>query len=522
VFQQLITFVLQLKSDASCDITFLRQRDRAIGQALVALRAKPIAQINAWLQQVAGEDTRKLAQQVAYARCVLALMVILAGLVIGNGTAAIVFYYDGTRPINVLPVLSVFVLLPIVFLLFLGMRAVLGRLLVLLFGRTGWPQSLSLWFAALLALIQRLLPQHYRETILLTIGRGSAHYRLYGRLHRWFLLTGSQLFALSFTLSAIAWFVFRLSTTDMAFVWSTTFDIQPQMLAALTNGLALPWQDLAPQATIDLDTIQKTRYFRAHQSPLPPNAHAADLGRWWPFLLAAMSTYGLVPRLLALLICLWRQRVALRWCLVHVPGAADVLDRMNSPIVETAATDTLSSTQAHSTPILDERAMRREPAPLPKATDLSHAVCIQWANVPVHDRDVRQHIGQQLAVQVMSIWHAGGANDPEDDQRIMQAVAEALRGQSSTQSMCVLLVKAWEPPMLEVVDFLGKLRRDIGPGQRLVVLPVAMSPQAVTSKAYQQQCDIWQRKLATLGDPWLRVQSITTLVAHPSPVGEGR
>jgi hypothetical protein len=522
VFQQLITFVLQLKSDASCDSTFLRQRDRAIGQGLVALRAKPIAQINAWLQQVARADTRKLAQQVAYARSLVALIVILAGLVVGNGTAAIVFYYDGTRPINVLPVLSVFVLLPIVCLFFLGIRAVLGQLLLLLFGRSGWPQLLSPGFAALLALLQRLLPQQYRLTILLTIGRGSAHYRLYGRLHRWFLLTGSQLFALSFTLSAIAWFVFRLSTTDMAFVWSTTFDVQPQTLAALTNGLALPWQHLAPQATIDLETIQKTRYFRAHQSALPPNVHAEDLGRWWPFLLAAMSTYGLMPRLIVLLICLWRQRVALRWCLVHVPGAADVLDRMNSPIVETAATDTPSSTWEHPTPVPDEKAMRSEPAPLHKATGSSHAVCIKWANVPVHDSDVRQHIRQQLNVQVMSIWNAGGANDPEDDQRIMQAVVDALRGQSSTQSMCVLLVKAWEPPMLEVVDFLCKLRRDIGAGQRLVVLPVAMSTQAVTSKAYQQQCDIWQRQLATLGDPWLRVQSITTLVAYPSPVGEGR
>ena len=70
--------------------------------------------------------------------------------------------------------------------------------------------------------------------------------------------------------------------------------------------------------------------------------------------------------------------------------------------------------------------------------------------------------------------------------------------------------------MLEVVDFLGTLRRDIGRGQRMVVLPVAMSPQALTSHVYQQQCDIWQRKLATVGDPWLRVQAVATLVAHPS------
>ena len=83
------------------------------------------------------DDTRTLAQQVAYARRVMSLIVMLAGLMVGNGTAALVFYYDGTQPINVLPVLSVFVLLPIVFLFFLGMRAVLVKLIPLLLGRTG-------------------------------------------------------------------------------------------------------------------------------------------------------------------------------------------------------------------------------------------------------------------------------------------------------------------------------------------------------------------------------------------------
>ena len=73
----------------------------------------------------------------------------------------------------------------------------------------------------------------------LTLGRSSAHYRLYGRVHRWTLLTWAQVFALGFMLSAIAWFVFRLSTTDMAFVWSTTLDIEPQTLAAMYGDAAV-------------------------------------------------------------------------------------------------------------------------------------------------------------------------------------------------------------------------------------------------------------------------------------------
>ena len=63
-----------------------------------------------------------------------------------------------------------------------------------------------------------------------------------------------------------------------------------------------------------------------------------------------MITYGVVPRLIALMICLWRQHVALRWAL-HTPGAAEVLDRLNSPIVETAA-DAIPPLQlsAHTSP----------------------------------------------------------------------------------------------------------------------------------------------------------------------------
>jgi hypothetical protein len=523
VFQQLITFILQLRADAAYDSTMLRQRDRAIGQSLSALRGKPIAQLNAWLQHVAHHDTHTLAQQVAYARRVLSLIVLLAGLMAGNGTAALVFYYDGTQPINVLPVLSVFVLLPLVFLLFLGMRVVLGKLVPLLFGRPGLQPSLSLWFAALMALIQRLLPQQYREAMQLTLGRGSAHYRLYGRVHRWSLLTWSQLFALGFMLSAIAWFVFRLSTTDMAFVWSTTLDIEPQTLAAITNSLALPWTHLAPQATVDLDTIRNTRYFRAHHSVVPPDVHAKELGRWWPFVLAAMITYGVVPRLLALMICLWRQHVALRWALVHTPGAAEVLDRLNSPIVETTAADAIApSTSQRLTPVPDESAVPRAPGSLTNTIGSSQAVVITWANVPVRDSDIRQHIMQHLDVQVSSIWNAGGATTPEEDQRVLHAAAEALRDRSSTPRVLLMLVKAWEPPMLEVVDFLCALRRALGEGERIVVMPIAMSPEALASPVYQQQCNIWQRKLATMGDPWLRVQSLPPLVAQPHPGGEAR
>ena len=76
--------------------------------------------------------------------------------------------------------------------------------------------------------------------------------------------------------------------------------------------------------------------------------------------------------------------------------------------------------------------------------------------------------------------------------------------------------------MLDVVDFLCALRRAIGEGEaprRAAHSPV---PQALATHVYQQQCDIWQRKLATVGDPWLRVQALPPLVAQLHPGGEAR
>ena len=105
--------------------------------------------------------------------------------------------------------------------------------------------------------------------------------------------------------------------------------------------------------------------------------------------------------------------------------------------------------------------MPRTPVLLPNTIGSSQAVVITWANVPVRDSDIRQHLMQHLDVQVTSIWNAGGATTPEEDQRVLHAAAE-VPDRFSTPRVLLMLVKAWEPPMLEVIDFLCALRRALG------------------------------------------------------------
>ena len=61
--------------------------------------------------------------------------------------------------------------------------------------------------AGLIGIVMRLLPQQYRDLLQQTVGRASAHGRVYGRFHKWTLLRWSQWFTVVFYTGAIVWLV---------------------------------------------------------------------------------------------------------------------------------------------------------------------------------------------------------------------------------------------------------------------------------------------------------------------------
>lgn len=80
--------------------------------------------------------------------------------------------------------------------------------------------------------------------------------------------------------------------TDLAFGWSSTLIDEQQTVLALTETIATPWQWLWPAAVPDASVIESTRYIR-----IAPNDNIAAAGEWWPFLMASLLCYNLLPRL---------------------------------------------------------------------------------------------------------------------------------------------------------------------------------------------------------------------------------
>ena len=67
----------------------------------------------------------------------------------------------------------------------------------------------------------------------------------------------------------------------------------------------------------------------------------------------------------------------------------------------------------------------------------------------------------------------------------------------------LVFTPAWEPPLLELRDFLAELRRRIGPAASIVVAPVPDGARAVT----EVERATWQRAIAQLADPKIYVET---------------
>jgi hypothetical protein len=66
-----------------------------------------------------------------------------------------------------------------------------------------------------------------------------------------------------------------------------------------------------------------------------------------------------------------------------------------------------------------------------------------------------------------------------------------------------VLVKSWEPPLLELQDFLRALRDAVGDGRVVALVPVARGAQGEPAAPGDGALAPWRRAVEQSGDPWL-------------------
>jgi hypothetical protein len=491
LLSDLIDLNAALQSDSSLELEARKRRDRKIGQVLGPQRSSPARQLRGWLDRVHIQGWQRDGHAGAQLYRILCVLLVFAGLAAGWGLARAVLYYTGDQPINIFNVIGLLVI-PQIVLLLLWMLAMVPRAIPLLSSLQSTVRLLNP--GRLARRLASFFPAHSRQGLEAVWDPNNA--LVMAPAARWLLSFWSQLFAVWFNVGMLAAVFYLISFSDLAFSWSTTLNLDNAAFHRALLTLSWPWHSAFPDAVPSPELIAISRYYRLEEGSLggagagAAPALAAQLGGWWPFLLAAIGCYGLLPRLLTLLLSWQRFRHHLGKALPRIPGAPELLARMNSPLVSTAARQ----------PERAAKGLASSDTPVqPAAIAATRCTVIDWC-ASVDDRHALETRLRAMGIEPLQFLAAGGAQSTQQDHAALAVLCR------DTAAGVVVIAKSWEPPLLEFIDFLHSVRARCSRGQAIVVL-LSGGRDSVS----ERDRETWRSTLRQLQDPDLHLEALGPL-----------
>jgi hypothetical protein len=480
----LIDLESALRADSAAPLEDRKPRDRDIGKALQRYRNHPVRQLRGWMARVEIPEWRRNGHEGAQLYHVLCLILAVLGLAVGWGLARAVLYYTGEAPINIVHALGLLVLPQIVLLLL-------------------WTVSVLPWRIPLFASLQSalrflnpgrlgrrlagLFPQHARRNLEVVWDTENAV--ALAPAARWLFSFWSQLFSVWFNVGLLLAVAYLISFSDLAFAWSTTLKLNSASFHEMLGTLAWPWHTVYPDGVPSRELVEVSRYYRLDWGALSRDAAPADiavrLGGWWPFLIAAIVCYGLLPRLLTLAISWYRFRHHLGEALPRLPGAPELLARMNFPLITTFAPGPAPAFE------MPEGGVQSGDG-LGAAT--TRCTVVEWAGSIDNDQSVAKRL-RALGIEPVTFLEAGGSRSTKQDAATVESLCKG------SDAAVAIVAKSWEPPLLEFLDFVQSVRERCGRGQPIIVLLCAGSDAVSDSDR-----ETWQLTLRRLKDPDLHLE----------------
>src|SRR5690606_31180973 len=430
----------------------------------------------AWWRRLAPRDRPDAGRRLANARRLATFAMLLVGTLGGAAVALAAFRYDGTHPVNVVRLLALLVL-PQVVLVTLTLLMMPPRVPGL---KLVQDALATLTPGAIAAAIVRRVARELQDLPQLS-GAGRPVSRRYAK---WQLLAWSQAAAVAFNAAALATAFLLIIFTDLAFGWSTTLAVDASLVARIVDILAWPWREIFPDAVPELSLIEQSRFFRLEGATGLDAGASRELGGWWSFTVLAIACYGLVPRIVLLAFASWRLRAATRALLVDDPRVTALLDRMEAPAIETAAAETVTEA--------------REPGPAAPSTPGAlggPARGVIWSR-SITETAARRCARERLGLELAQIVSAGDSPDLDADRRAAEQIA-------NSAGPLVVFTPAWEPPLLEFLDFVSVLRKHTGPDASIGVMPLGEAADA----AGDIERETWARAVGKLADPRVYVET---------------
>jgi hypothetical protein len=490
----LIDLEAQLGRDRAADPGALAARDRALLARDKLEGGSRSDVLRRWLVALRAAEPGELhpGRTVAGVLRGIRAALIIFGLLLGWSAAAALLRYTGQEPVNVWDFLLVFV----------GVQLLLFALLLSSFflpvAALGTP-LLGLFRGLLAAIYPRLAARQ-----LGTDGGRLAEWRtfwhrlrsrrsLYHHVEPWLLLGMTQAFGVAFNIGALLGCLRLIVFSDIAFSWSTTLvQLDPNRFHALLHALAAPFAWLWPDADPSPALVEATRYSRLAGSYLLSGAgraaHPELVGGWWPFLLCALVTYGLLPRLAALIGAQVRAARLLALLPLDDAEVTRVLRRLSEPRVETRSpTAELPPPHAGKAPLGSRF--------VPEGT---RCALVLWRDVP-STPELEAAVARQTRCAVAGV-HAAGGRDYEEGTLDWERVVNGA-------GAVVVVAEGWEAPDKAALRLIRELRRKLGPRRHVAVLLAELGAAGIRP-SLASEVRIWEENLAGLEDPYLAVEAL--------------
>jgi len=441
------------------DLYALLQQDRSTNETCRAFglkhpssRFSPLAQLHAWVEShrkylqspTIGE---RLESYLYYVTLVLLAAAFVLGIITGVGLLS----YNGHEPVNV------------IYFLFMAVTLPLFTMLLALFSMISANRSKNT--------LVHISPAYWVERLVALFGKNAAaldEIRIDPRVLNWLVIKRSQMAALTFSVGLFVALIAVVATHDVAFAWSTTLQIDAQTFEHFLRTLALPWRSWMPSAVPTLELVEQSQYYRLGGSISPQMIdHAAALGAWWKFLAMATLCYAVLLRIPFYLMASWGLKKAIAKGMLSLEGAKLLLECMNEPLISTHS--------EHQEGTLPTRS-----SDYPRSVENITGVyeSIEGWSLP---KEVLSVICDTLGVEAPICVEVGGNNTLEMDQEIA----------SKASGKVLLIVKAWEPPTMDFMDYLQLLASS---AEKIVVVPVGTTEEGYVAQIRHKE--VWVRKLA--------------------------
>jgi hypothetical protein len=416
------------------------------------------------------------------------LIIVLFGFLSGYGIIAGLLSYDGRQPTNVSIYILVVILYQIIILISIPLTALYLKHL-----KSHDIYHLSILGEKLIGLVIGLVLKATISNIKHKVNLKIIQLKKYDRIVLLKSTVLIQWFGLSFNFSLVSVFALFILFSDRAFGWQTSANlIDTNLVYSICNGLALPWSWIWGDSIgfPSIEQIQGTQIF-LHQSISsidPKYLHA-----WWPFLILATITYGLLPRVILYLITINQ----LKQCL-------------KDPITESD----VKTNRLHSR-MTTQRVSTRTENPIWKRTEYTnHQIDNigftkkEFHNVILTSIDLKslglnkksEQIIQLFGNEISEMFYFG--NSKKEDQIIESFLRE------SAHYNLLLIDQDWNPPTAQDIERIKKFLEVTNSKNILRIVLTGIPLDDVLTPANQYNLKHWEKEICKIRSDRITVESI--------------